>query len=169
MTKDVKTAKENQTLHSVCRVMHDNNVGSVVIVKDEELHSMNKYIEQDLQKQQKQQPQQIPVGMITERDVVNRIAIDPSNVNVSVRELISKPLITIFENSSLMDAIHSMQSKNIRRLVVTDYSSNKKLVGILTDKDIFRTLAKNRDLVSGLSGTATTTEILEKYRTVFIP
>jgi len=68
-----------------------------------------------------------------------------------------------------MDAIHSMQSKNIRRLVVTDYSSNKKLVGILTDKDIFRTLAKNRDLVSGLSGTATTTEILEKYRTVFIP
>ena len=59
--------------------------------------------------------------------------------------------------------------RNIRRLVVTDYSSNKKLVGILTDKDIFRTLAKNRDLVSGLSGTATTTEILEKYRTVFIP
>jgi predicted transcriptional regulator len=44
MTKDVKTAKENQTLHSVCRVMHDNNVGSVVIVKDEELHSMNNYI-----------------------------------------------------------------------------------------------------------------------------
>jgi CBS domain-containing protein len=129
---------------------------------------MNKYIEQDLQKEQKQQPQQIPVGMITERDVVNRIAIDPSNVYVSVRELICKPLITIFENSSLMDAIHSMQSKNIRRLVVTDYS-NKKLVGILTDKDIFRTLAKNRDLVSGFSGTATTTEILEKYRTVFIP
>jgi CBS domain-containing protein len=107
--------------------------------------------------------------MITERDVVNRIAIDPSNVYVSVRELMSKPLITIFENSSLMDAMHSMQSKNIRRLVVTDDSSHKKLVGILTDKDIFRTLAKNRDLVSGLSGTATTTEILEKYRTAFIP
>jgi CBS-domain-containing membrane protein len=64
--------------------------------------------------------------MITERDVVNRIAIDPSNVYVSVRELMSKPLITIFENSSLMDAIHSMQSKNIRRLVVTDDSSHKK-------------------------------------------
>ena len=33
MTKEVRTANENQSLYEVCKIMHENNIGSVVITK----------------------------------------------------------------------------------------------------------------------------------------
>ncbi len=43
----------------------------------------------------------------------------------------SKPLITISINSSIKEAIETMQAKNIRRLLIVDKG---KMVGIITDK-----------------------------------
>ena len=42
----------------------------------------------------------------------------------------SKPLITISTNSSIKDALETMQQKNIRRLVILD---KEKMIGIITD------------------------------------
>ncbi|MGB7959072.1 MAG: CBS domain-containing protein, partial [Nitrososphaeraceae archaeon] len=36
MTKEVRTANENQSLYEVCKIMHENNIGSVVITKRRE-------------------------------------------------------------------------------------------------------------------------------------
>lgn len=33
MTKDTKTEKEDQNILAACKVMHENNIGSVIIVK----------------------------------------------------------------------------------------------------------------------------------------
>ena len=33
MTKDVKTATESQNIYSICKIMRDNNIGDVIIVK----------------------------------------------------------------------------------------------------------------------------------------
>ena len=33
MTKEVRTANEDQSLYEVCKIMHENNIGSVVITK----------------------------------------------------------------------------------------------------------------------------------------
>ena len=46
----------------------------------------------------------------------------------------SKPLITISQNSSIKEATDLMQQNNIRRLPVLD--NKGKLVGIITAKDI---------------------------------
>ena len=35
MTKEVRTANENESLYEVCKIMHENNIGSVVITKEE--------------------------------------------------------------------------------------------------------------------------------------
>jgi len=43
-----------------------------------------------------------------------------------------------------------MNSNNIRRLVVVD--ANNKLVGIITEKDIFRQIAKNASMVTDFPG-----------------
>jgi predicted transcriptional regulator len=54
MTKNVKMIEENQTIQTVCKVMYDNGVGSLVVVwvdKDENLR---------------------PIGMITESDFNSR-------------------------------------------------------------------------------------------------
>ena len=56
----------------------------------------------------------------------------------------SKPLVNVSINSSVRDAIQTMQQKNIRRLIVSD---GDEMVGIITDKDIFRTIMNNQDLI----------------------
>jgi predicted transcriptional regulator len=36
MVRDVKIAKENQSINAIAKVMSDNNIGSVVIVKSDD-------------------------------------------------------------------------------------------------------------------------------------
>jgi signal-transduction protein with cAMP-binding, CBS, and nucleotidyltransferase domain len=79
---------------------------------------------------------------------VKIIALYP--VNVLVREIMSKPMITIFSNGSLKAALQTMQSKNIRRLPVVQ-KGDGRLPGIITDKDIFRAIMNNQQLINSLS------------------
>ena len=115
MTKDVKTETADQNIQSACRNMHQNNIGGIVIVKRENSNGNFK-----------------PTGIITERDVVRIIgSLDQSLLKLPLRELMSKPLITIAPNNSLKDVLHIMQQKNIRRLVIVE---NERAIGIVTAK-----------------------------------
>jgi CBS domain-containing protein len=106
--------------------MHENNIGCVIIVKKDDK----------------------PVGIITERDVVRLLgSLNPSLLQTPLGDIMSKPLITISINSSITDAIQIMQQKNIRRLVISD---GERMVGIITDKDIFRAIMNNQDLIPSL-------------------
>jgi CBS domain-containing protein len=128
MTRDVKTEKEDQNVLTACRIMHENNIGCVIIVKKDDK----------------------PIGIITERDVVRLLgSLNPSLLQIPLRDIMSKPVITISINSSLRDAIQTMQQKNIRRLVITD---GERMVGIITDKDRFRAIMNNQDLIPSLLG-----------------
>lgn len=125
MTKKVITAKINSTVQSVCKSMYDNNVGSVVIVKQ-----TNGAI--------------VPVGIITERDVVKIIgSIELFSPQVSIRPFMSSPLVTGSSATTLSKAIEIMSKKNIRRLPITDKDSvREKLLGIITEKDIINAIVK---------------------------
>jgi CBS domain-containing protein len=126
ITRDVKTEKEDQNVITACRIMHENNIGCVIIVKKDDK----------------------PVGIITERDVVRLLgSLNPSLLQTPLGDIMSKPLITISINSSITDAIQIMQQKNIRRLVISD---GERMVGIITDKDIFRAIMNNQDLIPSL-------------------
>ena len=103
MTRDVKTEKEDQNVLAACRIMHENNIGSVIIVKKDDNNNIK------------------PAGIITERDVVRLLgSLNPSLLQTPLRDIISKPLITISINSSIKDAIQTMQQMNIRRLLIVD-------------------------------------------------
>jgi CBS domain-containing protein len=135
MTDSVKLATENQTIRVVCRMMYENKIGSIVILKDTTYGNANKR----------------PIGIVTERDIVRLIGhSDPLLIDALVREVMSSPLITINPNSSIRDAMESMQQKDIRKLPVVD--NKGKMVGIITNKDIFRTIVKNQSLVSSSLG-----------------
>jgi CBS domain-containing protein len=110
--------------------MYDNNVGSIVIVK-----TTNGEI--------------VPVGIITERDVVKIIgSIELFSPQVPIRPFMSSPLVTGSSTMTLSKAIEIMSKKNIRRLPITyKDSSSEKLVGIITEKDIINAIVKsNRNL-----------------------
>ena len=127
MSKKVITAKINSTVQSVCKSMYDNNVGSVVIVK-----RTNGGI--------------VPVGIITERDVVKIIgSIELFSPQVPIRPFMSSPLVTGSSAMTLSKVIEIMSKKNIRRLPITEKDSvREKLVGIITEKDIIKAIGKPR-------------------------
>ena len=130
MTRTIITQTEDQNIRAISKTMHENNIGSLVIVK-------NKDIDNDINNK--------PVGIITERDIVHVLgSLEPDLLKVPVRELMSKPLITISPDSSIKDALQTMQMKNIQRLPIVGREGydNNKIVGIITDKDIFKTIMK---------------------------
>lgn len=132
MVRDIKTAEENQSINAIAKMMSDNNIGSVVIVKSNGVGVLS--------------------GIITERDIV-RIAgaaqTSTTLLQLIARDIMSKPVITIDEGSSIQDAIQSMKLNNIRRLPVVNREG--KMVGIITDKDIFRAIINSQSLVTSIS------------------
>jgi CBS domain-containing protein len=94
--------------------------------------------------------------------VVNHIAINPTHSHFSARESMSHPLITVDPNASLKDALRIIISRDIRRLPVVD--NNNKLVGIVTDKDIYRAISKSESLISALTTDELFVERIEELR-----
>ena len=137
MVRNVKTAEENQSINAIAKVMSGNNIGSVVIVKNSEAGVL--------------------AGIITERDIV-RIAgaaqtSSTTLLQLIARDIMSKPVITINAESSIHDAIQSMKLNNIRRLPVVNREG--RMVGIITDKDIFRAIINNQSLIASISENVT--------------
>jgi CBS domain-containing protein len=149
MITDVKTAGENQSIQAACNILYKNKIGSVVITK-------NSTSENNESK--------VPVGIVTERDIVRLVSL-PDNkrlVHEPVHLLMRSPLITINPNSSIVEAMQTMQQKDIRRLPVVD--NKEKLLGIVTDKDIFRLILKNQSL---LASSATSDQMLVDQQSIY--
>ena len=103
-----------------------------------------------------------PLGIITERDVVRILGkLDPNSLQTPLKSLMSKPLITIEQTASINDATKIMNNKKIRRLVVID--KNNKMIGILTQRDIFKAIDKDPDLFSEFYGNAFSSKFKEIY------
>lgn len=140
MTKNVKTETENQNIHAACKIMRENDIGAVVIVRGKQKHQ-----DSDSNNYKK------PIGIITERDIIRVIgSLDLSLLGAPLSDLMSKPLVTVSTNSSIKDAILTMQHKNIRRLIVVE--NEGFMTGIITYKDIFRSIVNNQDLTMSLLG-----------------
>jgi CBS domain-containing protein len=132
MISEVLVVSEIDSLQHACKIMSTNKIGSVVVVSNADLPNNNS---------------RIPIGIITESDVVRQIGMDPYRSNYSVGELLYRPLIQTPPNASLRYALRLMVGENIRRLPVVE---NGKLVGIVTDKDIYRGIVRNESLIVSL-------------------
>jgi CBS domain-containing protein len=85
MTKEVKTETKDQNIKTACKIMYDNIIGSVVIVKS-------------AQNEEKDKDKGKPAGIITERDVVRAAG----SMNPSLLELpIRVNLVTISPRNTL--------------------------------------------------------------------
>ena len=145
MIRNVRTAKENQSINAIAKMMSDNNIGSVVIVKSNDIEGLS--------------------GIITERDIVRiagatQTSSSSTLLQLLARDIMSKPVITINPESSIQDAIQSMKLNNIRRLPVANREG--KMVGIITDKDIFRAIINSQSLVASI-----TENVTIEYRPIY--
>ena len=136
MTRNVITETDDQNIQAICKVMNENSIGSLIIVKRLDSNNPNTSNNKEI------------IGIITERDIVRIIGLlQPSLLTVPIREFMSKPVITLSPNNSIKDAIQTMQLKNIRTLPVVE---NENLQGIITEKDIFKAIMNNRALIPDL-------------------
>lgn len=81
--------------------------------------------------------QQVPYGILTERDIVRLAPTVADFGDVRVSSVVHAPLITVPPNMTLPDAIKLMGQHKIRHLVVTEHD---KLLGLLTRHDLVKTL-----------------------------
>jgi CBS domain-containing protein len=126
INKDVKVIDQEQNIFDTSKVMIDNNIGSVVVIDNND--SKN------------------PVGIITERDIVRIVStFSLSDLQVPIRKLMSYPLITLSQNASVLDALKLMYERNIRRVIVLEENT---LIGIVTENDVFKLLMSNKELIT---------------------
>ncbi len=84
------------------------------------------------------QRQGLPVGVVTDRDILIRcVARGRSPDKVNVEEIMSSPLITIEMNKSAGEALHTMVEKHVRRLYIVDQG---KIIGRVTQTGLSRNL-----------------------------
>ncbi len=123
MTKNVKTVEATKTLADCVKSMRDADIGCMVVVGKD----------------------QTPVGIFTERDLVNKIAEKGHAVlSQQMAQVMNKPLTIISPVATIWDAVTLMGRANIRRLPVVE---NGHLVGILTERDVFRLILAQQNLL----------------------
>ncbi len=129
-SKGVITETADQNIYSACRIMLKNEIGCVIVVEIDNNGGLK------------------PVGIITERDVVRILGkLDATSLHLPLKEIMSKPLVTISITGSIKDAIQTMHRNNIRHLVLID---KETMVGVITDKDIFKAITSNQMAMSSL-------------------
>ena len=116
MTKEVITIDVEKSVFEAAQLMSSKGLGCLIVVD-----------------------KLLPVGIITERDIVRRIVAKRSSPDLNVSEVMSKTLITVDPDTSLKEAARVMSTNKIRRLPVL---KQDKLVGIVVSSDFVRNVGK---------------------------
>ena len=110
MKTNVISIDSSKTIKDAACVMDDSNVGCVIITKDNS-----------------------PIGILTERDFVKRIAATNKDLSRPISEVMSSPLTTINSDETVWEAAEKMKHNGIHKLPVLD---DNKVTGMITTTDL---------------------------------
>ena len=110
MTKNVITIDGAESIQDAAQMMTNANVGCVIVTRKD-----------------------VPVGIITERDFVTKVAAEGRPLFTEVSEVMSLPLTVIDPDETVWDAAEIMRGKGIHKLPVQE---GTKIVGIVTTTDL---------------------------------
>jgi len=111
MQKNVITIQEDKSALDAAKLISEKDISFLVIVKDDK-----------------------PIGVITERDFVRKIAAqDKQASQIPLSEIMSYKFRWVEPSTEIEDAVQKMLNYNIRRLIVLE---DEKLVGVITQTDL---------------------------------
>jgi CBS domain-containing protein len=120
--REVIVIEPEGEVRAAARLMREHHVGDLVVVKREGSTS-------------------IPVGILTDRDlVVEILAQDVDAADVTVGDVMSGDLVTARATDDLWDTLERMRARAVRRVPVVDAAGG--LVGILAADDVLELLAE---------------------------
>lgn len=115
--KEIVTAQPETPIAEAARLMQKKNVGAVVIVDKERV-----------------------AGIVTDRDVALALAVNKVSADAPVREIMTKKVVTIWNDQGVFNATQYFVGRNFRRLPIIDRS--ERLVGMVTTDDLFAFLTR---------------------------
>ncbi|WP_054843140.1 CBS domain-containing protein [Vulcanisaeta souniana] len=114
------TVRDDESLIKVIKIMNEGgNIGSIIVTNEEG---------------------RVIGGVFTERDLLRLIA---NNVNIdalTVGDVMTKDVIVIEEDASLIKAVHIMAKHGIRHLPIVD--EDGRIIGIISIRDAAIALAR---------------------------
>ncbi|MFB5610504.1 MAG: cyclic nucleotide-binding/CBS domain-containing protein [Nitrosopumilaceae archaeon] len=119
MKKDLITVDSDKSIKEAALLMNRQDVGCVIVTK-----------------------QNIPIGILTERDFVKRIAAEEKQLSEPIGQVMSSPLISVKPDDTVWDAAEVMKVKNIHKVPVQD---GNEVVGIVTATDLVKICSLGSD------------------------
>ena len=108
MDKDVLILSQNTLTREAARMLRHYETDDIIVTDED----------------------RIPVGIVTDEDILSKV----SDVTVyaeatKLKDVMSTPLVTINEKSTLQDALHKMRDNNIRKLPIL--SKKNRVIGMI--------------------------------------
>lgn len=110
-TKDVITVNEEISIQEAAQIMAKNRISSLVILTRHDL----------------------PAGIVTDRDIREKVVAKGRDVNEPIKNIMSLPLIRVDARDSCFDAVLKMISHNIHHILVI---KEGRLKGVITNHDL---------------------------------
>ncbi|MCS7122556.1 MAG: CBS domain-containing protein [Candidatus Micrarchaeota archaeon] len=82
-------------------------------------------------------------GIVTRTDIVYRAVAERKDHYTKISEIMSSPLIVLFPEMSVDDAVRAFNQHPIHRIVIIDRDSGK-LLGVVEKDDIFKIISSNQ-------------------------
>lgn len=126
--RDVVVISPDEPIQEAVSLMRQYNVGDIVVVV-------------------KRGDDSVPVGMLTDRDLVIEImAKEISPESVTVGDVMSTTIVTAREDEDLVDVVHRMRDYGVRRMPIVNERNG--LEGIISVDDVLALLAEQ---ITGLA------------------
>lgn len=130
LSKDVVMASGDTSIADITKTMKEKNVGSVVIVKNNE-------------------NDRSLLGIVTDRDILIKLIDQGSELNKkAVKEIVSQDVLTLKDSEGFKETTEKMAEKGVRRAPVVD--DNNQVIGIVTLDDLLITLAEKLSVLSNI-------------------
>ena len=119
MKKKIISIDESETIKKAASMMNEAEIGSIIITKDN-----------------------IPVGILTERDFVTKIASKEISLSVPVSQVMTHPLLVIAPNQTVWEVAEIMKNMGIHRVAVQE---GGKIIGMVTTTDLVKIVSIGSD------------------------
>jgi CBS domain-containing protein len=126
--REVIFVNREVTVYAACKLMRHYHVGSLVVVDDVD-------------------GKRVPVGMVTDRDIVVEIdAMDLDAKVITAGDIMSPDLVTAPESLGVPETIELMRCCGVRRIPVVN--DENRLVGIVAIDDLLPVLAEELSCIA---------------------